>query len=57
VEEFVSIPLAFRLEQNYPNPFSGAANLNSATSISYSIPPPHPAIALVQLQIYDLLTF
>jgi hypothetical protein len=55
VEEFVSIPLAFRLEQNYPNPFSGAAKLNSATSISYSIPPQHPATSLVQLQIFDLL--
>jgi flagellar hook assembly protein FlgD len=55
VEEFKSIPLEFHLEQNYPNPFSNVANLNSATSISYSIPPPHPATSLVQLQIFDLL--
>jgi hypothetical protein len=49
VEEFESIPLEFRLEQNYPNPF------NPSTSISYSIPPQHPATSLVQLQIFDLL--
>ena len=50
-KESANFPHKFRLEQNYPNPFGGAAGTNSSTTIKYSL----PSKSYVRLTIYDLL--
>ncbi len=48
------LPKEFKLEQNYPNPFS--AKGGPATTISYAIPSVETRHALsVQLAVYDIL--
>jgi len=50
-DEAATIPQAFALEQNYPNPFSVSGTFgNPSTTISYSL----PKLTDVEVAIYDL---
>ncbi|NOX18896.1 MAG: T9SS type A sorting domain-containing protein [Chlorobi bacterium] len=54
VENIEIVPTAFKLYQNYPNPFSKGAGGNSSTTIKYTISNSF-SILHSQLSIYDVL--
>ena len=47
----ISLPLEFKLYQNYPNPFSKGAGGNPETAIKFNV----PKESFVSLKIYDVL--